>query len=273
MKRLAEIAVFGGVAVGLHLAVLIAGAPAGSESQGSQGQAVVSLQAAPQEVAAVIKDWMRPPDADVELQTDLAVPSAPPTAPEMPEATLDLPPALRAPVQIARASTPSQLPNVDTMLPAPVQPVAEPVARKQKRPKPKSKPTPTTKRRPASATQRSAGVGGGAQAGTLGKTQTKTLTKGQRARLVAGWGGKVRSRIERKKRYPKGTRKTGQVTVRLRVARSGALLSSRVIRSSGVSALDQAALTAVARAAPFARAPGALRDKSYSFSLAIRFSR
>jgi protein TonB len=69
---------------------------------------------------------------------------------------------------------------------------------------------------------------------------------------------RVRRRIDAEKRYPPLARRrgvVGSVDVAFETGLDGALRSATVRRSSGSALLDEAALDAVRRAAPFA-APG-----------------
>jgi len=90
--------------------------------------------------------------------------------------------------------------------------------------------------------------------------------------LMAQWGGQVRAKIERKKRYPAGTRASGKVILRLRLDAAGALHSVSVRRSSGDRALDQAALNAVTQAR-LPRAPQGLGTGLFTFDLPMNFNR
>jgi protein TonB len=89
---------------------------------------------------------------------------------------------------------------------------------------------------------------------------------------MAQWGGQVRAKIERKKRYPAGTRAAGKVILRLRLDAAGALHSVSVRRSSGDRALDQAALNAVTQAR-LPRAPKGLGVGLFTFDLPMSFNR
>ena len=68
------------------------------------------------------------------------------------------------------------------------------------------------------------------------------------------WASKVRSKIEKRKRFPAGGT-AGSVGLSISISAAGALNSVAVSASSGQPALDRAALEAVRRAAPFPPAP------------------
>lgn len=74
----------------------------------------------------------------------------------------------------------------------------------------------------------------------------------------ARWQSKLLSHLKRYKRYPsasKSDREQGTVTVRFRIDQSGRVQSVSVSRSSGFSALDQAAIDMVRRASPVPAPP------------------
>ncbi|QSY93586.1 TonB family protein [Rhizobium bangladeshense] len=70
----------------------------------------------------------------------------------------------------------------------------------------------------------------------------------------ANYDGKVRSRIRRAIRTPRGVE--GTVVVSFSVNGSGGLTSVRVVNGSGVPEIDQIAIDAIRRAAPFGPTPG-----------------
>ncbi|WP_026757651.1 TonB family protein [Sediminimonas qiaohouensis] len=216
-------------------------------------------------------------------EQDIARPNAPETpmpAPDLPRAEMS-PPETHAP---KRAGPPQQMtraPSVDTA-PAPPQPseVAPTTSlRPPQRPNaPRPTDVPKTARKaeqtsPGRVAQRAAGSGGSSQAGQKGRADTATASKGQQARAQAVWGAKVRSRIERAKRYPRGTNASGQVSLAISISRTGALLGVNLRRSSGNPVLDQAALDAVRRAGRFPPAPRELPRDAYTFALAIVLKR
>lgn len=116
-----------------------------------------------------------------------------------------------------------------------------------------------------------AGDGGGAEAGSGGADQA--LGSGASAALAQLWGGAIRREVEARKRFPRNVRRTGVTMVALRVARTGALVSSHVRESSGSKALDEAAIRAVRDAAPYAAAPDGLSGASFEFALPVVFRR
>ena len=88
---------------------------------------------------------------------------------------------------------------------------------------------------------------------------------------MAQWGGKIRSSIERRKRYPAGTRARGTVTLSIAVHNSGAVAGIAVQRSSGVAQIDRAAVAAV-KAARLPAAPAGVTAGRYNFTLPMKFA-
>ena len=69
----------------------------------------------------------------------------------------------------------------------------------------------------------------------------------------AGWQSLLMAHLERRKRYPAGARERGEhgtAYVRFSIDGSGNVLSARLARSSGYSALDQEVVSMVHRASP-----------------------
>ena len=103
---------------------------------------------------------------------------------------------------------------------------------------------------------------------------TAKASPGAEKSLLADWGGSLRQKVERARRSPAGAAgQTGKVTLRLSVATSGRVLGVAVLRSSGVAALDTAAVDAVRRAGRLPKAPKGLGAASYDFNLPVVFTR
>ncbi|WLS07614.1 energy transducer TonB [Shinella sumterensis] len=88
---------------------------------------------------------------------------------------------------------------------------------------------------------------------------------------VSNYPGKVRSKINRAKRRVSGGDR-GSVVVSFTVGAGGQASGVRVARSSGSGALDNAAVEAVMRAAPFAKIPEAAGRSSWAFTVPIVFN-
>lgn len=265
MKGMVEIAVFAGLAVGLHLAVLSYDPQGGEDAGGVGGAEVLTLTGAPAAVTEVIEEWTRPPEAQVETPDTL--PSQEEVGQEAPEVPhLHLMPAPRAALQVAQMARPpvEMVPEVNKETPPP-----------PKKPDPKPKKTPPKKKpekREAAPSQKASGKGGAAQAGQSGG-QVQTLSKGQRANLIGRWGAQIHRAIARKQRSPKGARGGGRVKLNLRVSRSGKLLSVRVVQASGDAAYARAAVAAVKRVGRFPKAPAQLTNDSYAYTTTLTFKK
>lgn len=85
---------------------------------------------------------------------------------------------------------------------------------------------------------------------------------------------KVVSRIQGAKQYPPRARsrgETGAASVRFTVSASGAVSGVSLARSSGHSVLDEEAVNAVHRAAPFPPIPAELKASSKTMSVTLKF--
>ncbi|WP_104019447.1 TonB family protein [Roseovarius nitratireducens] len=188
--------------------------------------------------------------------------------PEAPQEAAPTPP--NRPVPTPRPATPdaprapamAALPQVDRSPPA-VQAPPPPDTRPRARP---ATPAPARREEVARGT-------GGAQAGGQAQTATPArIDNATRASLMGQWGGTIRSRIERHKRYPSGTRASGTAHLVLDVAADGQLLGVGLRRSSGDARLDAAAVRAVRRAR-LPAAPDHLPGARHRFNLPVAFTR
>ena len=96
--------------------------------------------------------------------------------------------------------------------------------------------------------QTASGNNSGEHAGDRLAQRPATLSKAARQSLLARWGASIRNRVERRKRYPRGTRAGGTTILRITVARTSQLVAVSVAKSSGNRTLDSAAISAVRRA-------------------------
>lgn len=216
-----------------------------------------------------------PPQDPQDIPEDIPEmePEPEPTPPEeQPEVTEDEAPRTAPVASLRPMQRPEEAaPQVDRAPPPPPEP--EPA------PEPSPEATPADRTQQATTggaggtTQRAAGSGGSSQAGSS-SGQVKAGNSAAEARAVQVWGARIRSRIERRKRFPREMRGTaGAVVVRITVRDDGALLGASIARSSGQGAFDRAAMEAVQRAGRLPRAPRELRGGgSYTFSLRMDFS-
>ncbi|MCG7521549.1 energy transducer TonB [Ruegeria sp. Ofav3-42] len=281
MKRALEIFVFVTLSLGVHVLVFAQKPESGLQSGGSGGDAIVSIQAAAATVAEMVETWERPPVTVPEVQPALATPEVP-ISMAMTVPQIDLNPASRPEMRLAM-SQPEALDEfkIDAVQPPPPPPPPEPEpeisvssnARPKPRP-PEPQPEKAQKAKQTTAGRKkevAAGSGGATQAG-LGHAEATTGNPGQNAKLQAVWGAKIRARIDRSKRFPRGVKDSGGVTVELHVSRDGKLLRYRIRKSSGIAALDEAAMKAVARAGRFPKAPKKLPGNKFGFSVLIRLA-
>ncbi len=315
MRMAAQIPLFAALALGLHIAgfAIWTGSKGGSQSSGSGGDNLISIEAAAPQLASLVQSWEMPPDVTGSVTAPRADPVDGLAAPETPlaetrpqilpypaapvPARADQPPEpLPLPAQVAPDSTAPALPQPasDEVAPAPrADPEPAPIRQAQKAPEapePANPPTPQApppppdagparpaeQSRPASAAaeaQRAAGSGGRAQAGERDTAQTATLSASERRSLMVDFGGQIRARVEHFKQFPAAAKRNGRVVLNVRVNRDGALQGVAIQRSSGDAALDAAALDAVRSAAPFPPAPKTLPGPTFLFALPISFRR
>lgn len=94
-----------------------------------------------------------------------------------------------------------------------------------------------------------------------------------RSNAIPKWRSAISALLERNKRYPAEARNDrGTVQVAFSLDRRGHVTSSRIITTSGSSALDREALEMIKRAQPFPPPPAALPDSELSFSVPVVFN-
>jgi protein TonB len=92
---------------------------------------------------------------------------------------------------------------------------------------------------------------------------------------IPTWKTQIVALLERNKRYPEGSqarREQGVAQVFFSLDRSGRVVASRVLRSSGASALDEEALALLRRAQPFPAPPRELPGEHVDLTVPIRFN-
>lgn len=304
MSARVELTLALGVAALLHVALFsLTPESAGAEASGDGGNDSVSIMAGSDEIAAMVADWEAVPETadapEIHMPDVPDMNAAPPviTAPT-PMETPQLAPV--TPVMPALMPEAPALPDPSvTELPAapppPAEPeIAEPVPAQRPQPKPEVVPEPKPKAAPKAppkeakparepkpraapppggAGTRAAGAGGGTAAGVNGAAEA-SIAGGKALDAKANWGANIRARIERRKSYPRSAGGAqGVVTVRLTVARGGALSSLALVKSSGNPVLDEAALKAVRAAGKFPAAPQSLPGDGFTFTLPMSFTR
>jgi protein TonB len=103
-----------------------------------------------------------------------------------------------------------------------------------------------------------------ARAGT-GKAGATSASAG----AMLTYASRIRAKIATNK--PRGIAIRGRVMIEFGVSTSGGLTHIRVSQSSGVSLLDQAAVSAVRRAAPFGQPPSGMSPRQLTFAIPIQF--
>jgi len=259
--------------------------------QASAGNPDLEVEPQPEEVVAenVQPETVQPTEvqpAEVPPETAEAVEPQPvePTqevtrvSPETvtaaePEVLTSNVPAEASVVQPMATEVPEEVPPVEPAetaqaLPEPVQPEEAPTPMpKPKAVQPVEKPEVVKKEPPKKVVKKVAGSQGqnkqdsrrGASDGTEAansdrNSQAASSNSGIGTAEKANYAGKVRSRIRRAIRTPRGIE--GNVMITFAVSGSGGLSSARVSQGSGDPKVDQFALDAVRRAAPFSPPPG-----------------
>ncbi|TDR87320.1 energy transducer TonB family protein [Enterovirga rhinocerotis] len=144
------------------------------------------------------------------------------------------------------------------------------------KPKEEEEPTPTA--RPSTASQESVAAEATAPP-TIDKaseapksTAPVQGTGSSTSRVVATWHRRLSRHLDRNKRYPGGAKHSLQeVTVSFTIDRTGKLITSSVVKSSGEAAFDEAALAMLRRADPLPAPPPVMADEGLTFTLPVHF--
>ncbi len=196
-----------------------------------------------------------------------------------------------APLAVARADLPAEIPNGPDQVrseaapeapPAPTEtktetPPEEPVIKQEEAPQlvkvqePEALPAVEPEKKPEPEKPAPPPTAPSVAVPTTSAVQVDSPLKGPRAVAVQKgttgrqstmnapvWARRLSEMLEKNKRYPKGAqsrREQGVVQIAFTLDRSGALLAARIATSSGSAELDQEALDLLARAAPFPPPP------------------
>lgn len=109
------------------------------------------------------------------------------------------------------------------------------------------------------------------QVATLIEKSSGAAQSGGDATLLLAYKGTVRKELERSKVIPRSKR-TGTVLVRFKVGPTGQLISRAVEQSSGSTLLDEAAIAALERAAPFPPMPHEIASEPIEMMVPYRFT-
>lgn len=199
------------------------------------------------------------------------------------EADVILPAEQVPTLQVAEAVVTASVAPVETIVPEEKPVVEEPKKEKVEKPEPKKDPVKKKK-----VTRKKSGdKGEQAQSQVKGKADgvenAKAATASGQGKVSSAEGnasfdnykGKVRTKVNRKHRYPSQARRqgiTGTATVSFVVSADGGLSGLRLAGSSGSPILDQAALETVRRAAPFPPIPADAGRSSWTFNLPIAYN-
>ena len=271
--RFVEFGIFLSLAATVHLGIWSLGkGPDGATSAGNSGQHHTTIAAATDAQKNLVARWSRPPEASLQ---PVSLPKAPvsletdaPRLPQTPSA-----PILNG-QQSALEATPSKpdLPQLDTSTPKPPETVKpEVVQRPPTRPASPQHPTAKTDSAAQNA-QTAQGSAKSAQKGAKGKSDLNNQSAAVANALRARWGSAIYAQIRRNMRFPRGVSGGGTTKVSLRVASNGKLHDLRLLKSSGNTALDKAALKAVSGAGRFKRAPKGLEGDTHDFNLSLTFA-
>ena len=283
MKQLFEFSFFLAGATALHLSVGYV-APSGQRaSAGAGGDAAITLAAATASMQDMVTAWEQPVTAAQTVAQPQPVPqmepAALPLAAPVPDRAVSRPAVLAPPLvsdapalpEVDRSVAPPPRPEIAQTRPKLRPPAPVKTAKKAEPVKPKAKAPPPTKATKNIAPQKAAGGGGKA---TRGKSDSGAATKtkpGNAKHLMAQWGGQIRTSVERRKRYPSGTRARGTVTLAISVHTRGTVVNVSLRKSSGIAQIDQAAIAAV-KSARIATAPKGLAPGVHSFTLPMKFA-
>ena len=225
----------------------------------------------------------------VDVVADSALPiAATPTNTTTPEAQTPNPAAVAEPEKPEPEIRPVAEPVQSAAPPPPLAaetPAEERVAEKKPEPQPVETPEPIEQKtapkevrrtvaRPAApsaaaAPARPAASAVPGRAGNRGNIETGA------AALLSSYQAQVQAHLQRFRTYPETARSrgiTGVATVHFVLGRNGQVLSASLLRSSGASVLDEAALDIVRRASPFPPIPVGLNRAREPFNAPLVFS-
>lgn len=177
-----------------------------------------------------------------------------------------------AAVQPVESPEPVKIANLNPMPEPIVEDVVEtppvPAPRLVRKPVEKQKAEPVEAKKPKQVA--SLGNGGEAEADSAAKaaggSTGKVVSAGKGA--IDAYEGKVRAKFLKALRKPKDA-KRGEVRVIFRLDANGRVIKSKLSRSSGDDKLDQAALAAIERAAPYPPIPAGAGKSTWDITIPI----
>jgi protein TonB len=208
-----------------------------------------------QPMSTVVPEERKPSD---EIPPEVQPSEMPPVAAVEPEEVKS--------VETAEAQPPKPDSTQETLTPMP-----KPKAVVPEKPKPVEKKRPPKKASGSQGEAQQDSERGVAEGDRSAQSDRNSRTAGNNDGIgtaaFANYDGKVRSRIRRAIRSPRGVK--GTVVVTFSVNGSGGLTSVRVVNGSGVPEIDQLAVNAIRRAAPFGPTPGGNGRNFTSLPIAV----
>ncbi|HUL88096.1 MAG TPA: TonB family protein [Pseudolabrys sp.] len=191
-----------------------------------------------------------------------ALPVAPETTPN------EIPPG---PQQQAAQPEPEPEKPLEKELELPPDPKAEPLQAVMPPPKVAEKPDKKPKQRHASVASAPSSADTKAERAAAPMAGANS----QNPNALPNWKSQLVAQLERNKRYPPEAQSRGEqgiAQLAFSIDRSGGVHNARITRSSGSSALDQATLALVARAAPLPPPPPEIAGSQIPISVPIRYN-
>lgn len=230
-----------------------------------------TIEPVPQQVSEIQPQEITP--EQVMPVESVVTPEADEIVPEMSEA-IEI---KEAAVEIAAIPVPDIKPEITEKPPEAIEPlrdeVKKPVEKTPEKKVEKQKKKKSGEKGNSAQAAKKGQVDGSAEVKTAslgGSKKGNAFSAGNAA--ASNYPGKVRNKINRAKRRVSGAG-GGVATVSFTVSASGQASGIRIARSSGQPELDQAALDAVRRAAPFPAIPDGAGRASWPFSVPIAFKR
>ncbi|WP_075289607.1 cell envelope integrity protein TolA [Pararhizobium arenae] len=242
----------------------------------STDQPIDPLETPPEEVQPIEET---PPVEEIR-PVETEIPAETPTDVQPVEADVVLPAEDMPETVVAEAEVTATIAPAETVIPEQkpeIQPEPEKVEKppeekkKVERKKPVKQKAGDKGQSVASATKGQAdGVPDASVSTSSGKKGKMTQQAGNAA--VSNYPGKVRAKLNRAYRYPRSAERKGlggvaQVT--FTVSADGSVRGARISRSTGIPILDEAAIKAVQRAAPYPKIPAESGKNSWLFTLPI----
>lgn len=307
MSARADLLLAFAAATAVHAGAVAVGFPSSTGGGGGdRGADRLSIAAASPAIAAMVREWDSAPavsqpaavqtpeiqiDSPKELTPDtspdrMARPAAPLAATALstsPAPSTDAPPMPEIPTAFAEAPaltdidpqpTRTAIPDLDlptNVTAAPRLQTAPPPADFAPRLTERPSPRPAAASSPAVTRRVATGIGETGTRGTARSSPAPETSQAAQQAAAAAWAAEIQRRIARHHAYPRGSREEGRVRVAMVVLPDGKLSRVSVVKSSGSSRLDKAAVEAVQRAAPFPPAPKSLDDEWFNVGQWISF--